>query len=81
MEERSRRRLFYFLISFIPGGVVAIPLAFYLATTQTKYHPYWNSFFTALIGFWIVVSLLVSLIPWYMSRKRFIKDRYLKKGT
>ncbi|MEM0139960.1 MAG: hypothetical protein QXZ44_05050 [Ferroplasma sp.] len=55
-NENMVKRRTKIILEVVPGAIISLPISFYLAQAEIKYHPYWQSFAVSFLGFWILIS-------------------------
>ncbi|MEM3857285.1 MAG: hypothetical protein QXI37_02110 [Thermoprotei archaeon] len=55
-EDRNMvKKITRIILEVVPGAIISLPIAFYVASAEIKYHPYWHSFAIAFLGFWFLI--------------------------
>ncbi len=74
MKKISSRQKKRMIIEILPGAIVSLPIAIYLASAEIKYHPYWHSFIISYLGFWFLIFIGIWYYYFITAVKKAIRD-------
>ncbi|MCL4344555.1 MAG: hypothetical protein JRN26_02880 [Nitrososphaerota archaeon] len=62
------------ILEVVPGAIISLPISFYLASAEIKYHPYWHSFAVAFLGFWFLIFAGVWFYFYFVNLRNALRS-------
>ncbi len=67
------------ILFIVPGVIISLPISFYLAEIEIKYHPFWQAFFMSFFIFWVLIDAIIITYFYVIVLKNSLKILKNKK--
>ncbi|MEM3845355.1 MAG: hypothetical protein QXU98_06610 [Candidatus Parvarchaeota archaeon] len=78
-DENMVKKRIKIILEVIPGAIISLPISFYLASAEIRYHPFWHTFAVAFLGIWFLIFAGVWYYFWAVGFRNAIRNRKPKR--